>query len=67
MEILCATAAVRNLIRRGKIEHLRAQITLERSAGMLDLDESLARLVREGLVEPAEARARARVPEEFRG
>ena len=66
VEILCATAAVRNLIRRGKIEQIRGQLTLERSAGMLDLDESLARLVREGLVDPAEALARARVPEEFR-
>jgi len=66
VEILAATPAVRNLIRRGKVEQIRSQLTLERSAGMLDLDESLVRLVREGLVDPAEARARARVPEEFR-
>jgi twitching motility protein PilT len=66
VEILAATPAVRNLIRRGKIEQIRGQLTLERSAGMLDLDASLLRLVREGLVDPAEARARARVPEEFR-
>jgi hypothetical protein len=32
---------------------------------MLDLDDSLARLAREGLVEPEEALARARTPEEF--
>jgi len=64
-EILVATPAVRNLIRRGHIEQIRSQITLERNVGMLDLDDSLAGLVREGLVDPDEARARARVPENF--
>ena len=65
VEILVATPGVRNLIRRGNIEQIRAQITLESNAGMLDLDKSLARLVREGLVDALEARARARVPENF--
>jgi len=65
VEILMATPAVRNLVRRGRIEQLRSQLTLEQPAGMLDLDQSLARLVLDGLVDPAEARARARVPEEF--
>jgi twitching motility protein PilT len=65
VEILVATPAVRNLIRRGHIEQIRSQITLERNIGMLDLDDSLARLVRDGLVDPDEARARARIPENF--
>jgi twitching motility protein PilT len=65
VEILVATPAVRNLIRRGHIEQIRSQITLERNVGMLDLDDSLAGLVREGLVDPDEARARARIPENF--
>ena len=65
VEILVATAGVRNLVRLGKIEQLRSQITLERQAGMLDLDRSLARLVREGLVDPDEARWRARQPATF--
>jgi twitching motility protein PilT len=65
VEILVATPAVRNLIRRGHIEQIRSQITLERNIGMLDLDDSLAALVREGLVDPDEARARARIPENF--
>ena len=34
-------------------------------AGSITLEESLARLVKEGLVEPEEARARAAHPEEF--
>ncbi len=67
VEILVATPAVRNLVRQGKIAHLRSQITLEHQAGMLSLDRSLARLVRSGLVAPEEARPRARVPEEFDG
>jgi twitching motility protein PilT len=64
-EVLVATPGARNLIRRGRIEQLRSQIALERQAGMLDLDESLARLVQQGWVDPAEARTRARSPEEF--
>jgi len=65
VEVLVATHAVRNLIRQGKIAHLRSQFTLEKQSGMLGLDQSLARLVREGLVDRDLARARARVPEEF--
>jgi twitching motility protein PilT len=65
VEILAVTPAVRNLIRRGKIQHIRAQFALERHAGMLDLDESLTRLVREEMVELEEARSRARIPETF--
>ena len=56
---------MRHLIRQGKVELLRTQLTLERAAGMLPLDQSLATLVREGLVQAADARSRARVPEEF--
>ena len=66
VEILMATRAVRNLVRLGKIQMLRSQISLERQAGMFGLDESLAELVREGLVDESEARVRARTPEEFR-
>jgi twitching motility protein PilT len=65
VEILVATVGVRNLVRLGKIEQLRSQITLERQAGMLDLDRSLAGLVRDGLVDADEARCRARQPRDF--
>jgi twitching motility protein PilT len=67
VEVLVATHAVRNLIRSGKIAQLRSQLTLERSAGMLSLDASLAELVTRGLVDVEQARPRARVPEEFDG
>jgi twitching motility protein PilT len=65
VEVLVATHAVRNLIRQGKIAQIRAQLALERQLGMLDLDWSLASLVRGGLLEAATARARARLPAEF--
>jgi len=65
VEILIATPAVRNLIRQGKIPLLRSQFALERNAGMLDLDRSLAQLVRDDLVDEQEARSRSRIPEEF--
>jgi twitching motility protein PilT len=65
VEILRVTPGMRNLIRKGQIERLRSQMSLEKGAGMVDLDESLARLVDEGLVEAGEARARSRAPEEF--
>ncbi len=65
VEILVATHAVRNLIRRNKIAHIRAQFALESPSGMLSLDNSLAQLVNEGMIDVELARARARVPEEF--
>ena len=65
VEILAATHAVRNLIRRNKIAHIRAQFTLEKQSGMLSLDSSLARLVNKKMVDVESARARARVPEDF--
>jgi twitching motility protein PilT len=65
VEILIATHAVRNLVRQGKISQLRSQLALEKGAGMLSLDASLARLVRRGLVDVEQARHRARVPEEL--
>ncbi len=65
VEVLVATPAVRNLIRQGKIELIRSQLTLEQSAGMLSLDTSLARLASSGQVDLAEARNRARIPTEF--
>jgi twitching motility protein PilT len=59
------TPGMRNLIRRGKIEQLRSQMSLERTTGAIDLDQSLSGLVRNGWVEYEEARARARAPEDF--
>jgi twitching motility protein PilT len=60
VEVLVGTDAVRNLVRQGQLERLRTQITLERAAGMLSMDESLGSLVARGLVDDSVARPRAR-------
>jgi twitching motility protein PilT len=65
VEILIATEAVRNLIQKGQGEQLGTQVQLSREKGMRSLDQSLAELVRAGLVEREEARARARRTREF--
>jgi twitching motility protein PilT len=65
VELVFASDAIRNLVRRGKIEQIRTQIALEQNAGMVSLDQSLADLVRRGLVDLREARGRARAPNEL--
>lgn len=65
VEVMRANDAVRNLIRKGQIEQLGAQVSLGRQEGMLSFDASLARLVRRGLVGAEEARRRARHLKEF--
>ena len=50
VEILIATAGMRNLIRRGDDHQLRANIETGRSEGMLTMEQSLAELVRAGRV-----------------
>ncbi len=65
VEILWGTHGVRNLIRQGKLERLRAQISLEQASGMWSLDQSLADLVSRRLVDAEEARTRARDSKEF--
>jgi twitching motility protein PilT len=65
VELVFASDAIRNLVRRGKIEQIGTQITLEQNAGMISLDQSLAELVRRGLVDLREARSRARAPNEL--
>lgn len=50
VEILVATAATRNLIRRGDDHQLRANIETGRADGMLTMEQSLAELVRAGRI-----------------
>jgi len=48
LEIMTATDAVRNLIRRGDDHQLRSQLTISRADGMITMEQSLAELVRTG-------------------
>jgi len=55
VEILLTNNAVRQHIRRERAENLHTEITLGKRAGMISLEESLARLVRAGTVTLEEA------------
>lgn len=66
-EIMMGTAAVRNLIREGKIAQLYSAMQTGSGVGMQTLDQSLARLVQQGLIAQTEAAAKARYPENFGG
>ena len=50
LEIMMASDAVRNLIRRGEDHQLRSQISIGRAEGMMTMEQSLAELVRAGRI-----------------
>jgi hypothetical protein len=66
-EIMLGTAAIRNLIREAKIAQMYSAIQTGNAMGMQTLDQNLADLVRRNVVSPAEARAKAKFPENFPG
>jgi twitching motility protein PilT len=50
VEIMVASDAVRNLIRRGEDHQLRLQLSIGRAEGMITMEQSLAELVRAGRI-----------------
>jgi len=66
-EIMLGTPAIRNLIRENKIAQMYSSIQTGNSLGMQTLDQNLTDLVRRNLIAPAEARAKAKMPENFPG
>jgi twitching motility protein PilT len=64
-EMLLVSYGARQHIRKNALQHLHQEITITRKLGSFSFEDSLARLVREGLVERGEAQARAMHPEEF--
>src|ERR1043165_6011829 len=66
-EIMIATSAIKNLIRENKIAQMYSSIQTGQSVGMQTLDQNLADLVRRNVISPAEARAKAKIPENFPG
>ena len=64
-ELLVLGYGARQHIRRNALQHLHQEIVLTRKHGSITLEESLARLARENLVDLEEARTRAAHPEEF--
>jgi twitching motility protein PilT len=66
-EIMLGTAAVRNLIRENKIAQMYSSIQTGNNQGMQTLDQCLVELVKRNVVTPAEARSKAKFPENFPG
>jgi twitching motility protein PilT len=66
-EIMLGTAAIRNLIRENKIAQMYSSIQTGNSVGMQTLDQNLAEMVRRNIISPAEARGKAKFPENFPG
>jgi len=66
LEIMMATDAVRNLIRKGEDHQLRSQISIGRAEGMMTMEQSLAELVRTGPISRDTAYAHCFRPEDLR-
>jgi len=65
-EILLGSAAVRNLIREGKVAQLASVMQTGAASGMQTRDQCLADLLHKGLISVASARMAAQVPDNFR-
>jgi twitching motility protein PilT len=65
VEVLLNNNAIRNHIRNDKLQQLPTEITLGRRQGMISLEDSLARLVQDGLITADEARMRSARPDEL--
>jgi twitching motility protein PilT len=66
-EIMIATPAIRNLIRENKVAQMYSAIQTGQQTGMQTLDQNLLELVKRGVVNVAEARARAMNKDNFHG
>ena len=64
-ELLMVGYGARQHIRKNALQHLHQEITITRRNGSMTLEESLARLVKDGLVEREDAQPRAVHPEDF--
>jgi twitching motility protein PilT len=65
VEVLVVTAAVRNLIREGKVHQIRSAMQAGGKHGMQTMEQSLARLVKAGRVSLAVATERSSNPHEL--
>jgi len=64
-EIMIGNAAIRNLIREGKIAQMYSAIQTGQAAGMQTLDQNLTELLAKGIINKEEARYRAANKENF--
>jgi twitching motility protein PilT len=66
-EIMIGNSAIRNLIRENKIAQMYSAIQTGQGQGMQTLDQNLMDLVKRNVISAAEARSRAKTPENFPG
>ncbi len=66
-EIMLGTPAIRNLVRENKVAQMYSSIQTGQGLGMQTLDQNLTELVRRNLISSTEARAKAKIPENFPG
>jgi twitching motility protein PilT len=64
-EIMIGTPAIRNLIRENKIAQMYSAVQTGAKDGMQTLDQCLKDLVKRGIVELSEARAKSSDPRTF--
>ena len=64
-EIMLGTSAIRNLIREAKVAQMYSAIQTGSSVGMQTLNQNLSNLVKRGTISAAEARGKAKTPENF--
>jgi Tfp pilus assembly pilus retraction ATPase PilT len=65
LELLLGTYPVRHHIRSQNLQKLYNEITLGKAQGMFSFEDSLATLVKEGKIDPEEARMRSARPDEL--
>ncbi len=63
--LMMVSYGARQHIRKNALQHLHQEITITRKAGSFSFEESLAKLVEQGVMDRNEARLRAPHPEEF--
>ncbi len=66
-EIMIGTSAIRNLIREAKVAQMYSAIQTGNNFGMQTLDQNLTDLVKRNVISPAEARSKAKIPDNFPG
>lgn len=65
-EIMVCNSAIKNLIRENKVAQMYSTIQTGSKEGMITMDQSLKRLVLDGVIEPETARVIAKLPEDFK-
>jgi twitching motility protein PilT len=66
-ELLMVSYGARQIVRKNALQHLHQEITITRRDGSFTFEESLAQLVKRGLISADEARARSIHREELDG